>query len=147
MAIDYVLLDATEVHRLDKLAPDVFDGPIDATQLAAFVASPNHLMILAVDGDTVVGMLSAMEYLHPDKAPQMWINEVGVTPASRRLGIGRALVGRLLDIAKARGCAGAWLGTESDNAAAQRCYAAVPNGKAPEPFLLYEWPFDQGFDE
>ena len=142
MAIDYVLLDATEKHRLDKLSPDVFDGPVDETQLAAFVADPRHVMILAVDGDTVVGMLSAVEYLHPDKAPQMWINEVGVTPLRRRLGIGRALMGRLLDVAKARGCVGAWLGTESDNVAAQRCYEAVPNGKPPEAFLLYEWSLD-----
>ena len=142
MTIDYVLLDAHDTHRLDRLAPDVFDGPIDATQLAAFVADPQHLMILAVEEETVVGMLSAVEYLHPDKAPQIWINEVGVTPACRRRGIGRALVGRMLEVARARGCTGAWLGTESDNVAAQRCYQGVPNGKAPEDFLLYEWRLD-----
>lgn len=142
MTIDYVLLDASEMHRLDRLAPDVFDGPIDPAQLAAFVADPRHLMLLAVEGDTVVGMLSAVEYLHPDKAPQMWINELGVTPARRQRGIGRALLGRVLAMAKDRGCVGAWLGTETDNVAAQRCYRGVPHGKAPETFLLYEWPLD-----
>lgn len=142
MAIDYVVLDEEEVHRLDTIAPEVFDGPVDAAQLAAFIADPSHLMILAVDGDIVVGMASAVRYLHPDKAPQLWINEVGVTPARRRLGIGRALVGRLLDVAAARGCVAAWLGTESDNIAAQRCYEAVPNGKPPETFLFYEWSLD-----
>lgn len=48
----------------------------------------------------------------------------------------------LLRIAKARGCTGAWLGTEPDNVPAQRCYAGVPKGKPPETFLLYEWPLD-----
>ena len=142
MAIDYVLLDANEVHRLDKIAADVFDGPIDEAQLAAFVTDPRHLMVLAVDGDTVVGMLSAVEYLHPDKPPQMWINEVGVTPGHRRRGIGRKLIGRLLDVAKARGCACAWLGTESDNIAARRCYDGIPDGKPAETVLFYEWPLD-----
>ncbi len=142
MAIDYVLLDASETHRLDRIAPDVFDGPIDAVQLAAFVADPRHLMVLAVDGDTVVGMLSAVEYLHPDKAPQLWINEVGVTPARRRVGIGRSLIARVLEVAKARGCVGAWLGTESDNIAAQRCYEGVPDGKPAEACLFYEWPLE-----
>ncbi len=142
MTIDYVLLDAKEARRLDKLAPEVFDGPVDEAQLAAFIADSRHLMILAVDDDTVVGMLSAVEYLHPDKAPQMWINEVGVTPAHRRRGIGRKLVESLLELAKARGCTVAWLGTEPDNIAAQRCYDRVPNGKPAEPFLFYEWPLE-----
>lgn len=141
-AYDYCLLDASERHRLDRIAPDVFDGPVDAVQLEAFIADPRHFMILAIHGDNVVGMLSAVEYLHPDKPPQMWINEVGVTPDHRRRGIGRELIGRLLDIAKARGCACAWLGTESDNVAARRCYDGVPDGKPAEAVLFYEWPLD-----
>lgn len=139
---DYCLLDASEKHRLDRIAPDVFDGPVDDAQLAAFIADPRHFMILAVHDDTVVGMLSAVEYLHPDKLPQMWINEVGVTPGHRRRGIGRKLIRRLLGVAKARGCACAWLGTESDNVAARRCYDGVPDGKPAEAVLFYEWPLD-----
>ena len=141
MTTDYVLLDANEMHRLDRLAPDVFDGPIDATQLAAFVADPRHLMILAVEDETVVGMASAVEYLHPDKTPQIWINEVGVTPGHRRRGIGRRLVELVLETARARGCSGAWLGTEPDNVAARRCYDGVSNGE-PAPAVFYEWSLD-----
>ena len=141
-ACDYRVLDASERHLLDKIAPDVFDGPIDYAQLEAFIADPRHFMILAVRGDTVIGMLSAVEYLHPDKAPQMWINEVGVAPGHRRRGIGRRLVELMLNIARTRGCTGAWLGTEPDNTAARRCYDGVPNGKPAEAFLFYEWPLD-----
>ena len=39
---------------LARLAPDVFDEPIDADRLAAYLAAPGHLMLLAFDGDLVV---------------------------------------------------------------------------------------------
>ena len=54
---------------------------------------PRHLMLVAIEDDLVVGMASAVEYFHPDKPPQMWINEVVVSPAWQRRGTGRALSG------------------------------------------------------
>lgn len=132
------LTDATR-GLLSRIAPEVFDHAIAPEQLQRFLDDPRHLMLLATDGDTVVGMASAFEYFHPDKVPQLFVNEVGVTPSHRRRGIGRALVQSLLDEAKRRGCTGAWLGTGQDNLAGQACFGSVPDGEAPQPFLLYEW--------
>jgi GNAT superfamily N-acetyltransferase len=78
--------------------------------LAAFVTDPHHVMVFAVDGDTVVGMASGVEYFHPDKALQLWINDVGVTPTLRRRGIGTALTAAPIAEAKSRGCVYVWLG-------------------------------------
>jgi aminoglycoside 6'-N-acetyltransferase I len=39
-----------------------------------------------VQDGLVVGMASAFEYFHPGKPPQMFVNEVGVTPAHQRRG-------------------------------------------------------------
>tara|TARA_R110002049_G_scaffold20717_13_gene75970 strand:+ start:2099 stop:2545 length:447 start_codon:yes stop_codon:yes gene_type:complete len=124
---------------LENIAPDVFDNAIDPVQLQAFLDDPRHIMFLAVEEQSVVGMASAVEYFHPDKPPQLWINEVGVTAAHRRRGIGRSLVAALLDVARQRGCVYAWLGTDSDNVAGQACFDSVPGGEQPQPFLLYEW--------
>jgi len=124
---------------LQRVAPDVFDNPIDERQLRAFLDDDRHILIVAVDNDTVVGMASAVEYFHPDKQPQLWINEVGVAATHRRLGIGTRLVERLLDTARDRGCVFAWLGTDVDNLAAQACFTSVPRVEEAQPFLLYEW--------
>ena len=96
-------------------------------------------MVVAVDNDTVIGMASAVEYFHPDKQPQLWINEVGVAATHRKRGIGRRMVQALLEVANERGCTFAWLGTDIDNEAAQACFGAVPEVEKPQPFLLYEW--------
>jgi len=96
-------------------------------------------MFLAIDGKTVVGMASSVEYFHPDKAPQLWINEVGVTMTHRRQGIGRRLVEALILEAEERGCTYAWLGTDADNVSGKACFGSVPDGEEPQPFLLYEW--------
>ncbi|MBI1385284.1 MAG: GNAT family N-acetyltransferase [Rhizobiales bacterium] len=139
MTVRILRLDEGNAGCLDRLDPDVFDGPIDPVELARFLADPRHLMVVAIADGLVVGMASAFEYFHPDKRPQMFINEVGVSSAFQRKGIGRRLTGALVEIARERGCAYAWLGTEVDNAAAQACFAAVPDGEPPRPFLLYDW--------
>lgn len=135
-------LSAQNAHRLDSLEHDIFDNQVDPHQLQAFVDDPRHILMMAIVDGTVVGMASGVEYFHPDKKPQMWINEVGVADAYQRKGIGRSLVESLIDQARNRGCDCAWLGTENDNVAANACYRAVPGGTEPESFLLYEWSLD-----
>jgi ribosomal protein S18 acetylase RimI-like enzyme len=139
MAVDIVALSAENRSLLECIAVDVFDNPIDPQQLAAFLVDPRHFMVLAVEDDMVVGMASGVEYFHPDKPPQLWINEVGVASTHRRRGIGKALIASLLQVAKTRGCQYAWLGTDHDNVAAQACFGSVPGVANPQPFLLYEW--------
>lgn len=83
MVAEIIELNDGNSGFLDALAPDVFDHPVDPTQLKNFIGDPRHVMMLAVEDGLVVGMASAVEYFHPDKQPQLWINEVGVSPAYR----------------------------------------------------------------
>jgi aminoglycoside 6'-N-acetyltransferase I len=66
-----------------------------------------------------------VHYVHPDKPPELWVNEVGVAPSHQGHGIGRSLLRALFAHGRALGCAEAWLGTEESNAAARRLYASV----------------------
>lgn len=143
MTIDIVALSAANTSLLERVAVDVFDNAIDASQVDAFVADPRHVMFLALDGDLVVGMASAVEYFHPDKRPQMWINEVGVASTHRRRGIGRALTESLINEARSRGCVFAWLGTDIGNDAGQACFRSVPGVEPAQSFLLYEWDLEE----
>ena len=139
MSVRIELLNSANRDLLDRVDPDVFDNAIDDRQLTSFIEDPRHLMAIAVDDDTVIGMASGVECFHPDKQPQLFINEVGVASTHRRRGIGRELVVTLITAAEGRGSTYAWLGTDSDNVSGQACFGSVPGGKEPQPFLLYEW--------
>ena len=137
-----VCLNESNRGLLETVADAVFDHAIDQAALDQFLNCPRHHLLLAVEDDWVLGMISAVEYFHPDKPPQLWINELAVTPSRWRQGIGRELVNSMLNLAQESGCAGVWLGTERDNLNAQRCFESVAGGKTAAPFLLYEWPLD-----
>jgi ribosomal protein S18 acetylase RimI-like enzyme len=119
------VLGLDEAMVLDRVAPDVFDNEVDARWTAEFFADPRHHLAVAIDGDTVVGMASAVHYVHPDKPPELWVNEVGVAPTHQGRGIGRQLMQALFARGRELGCREAWVLTEHDNAAARRLYASI----------------------
>lgn len=119
------VLGSDEAAVLNRVAPDVFDNEIDARWTAEFFADPRHHLAVALDGNTVVGMASAVHYVHPDKRPQLWVNEVGVAPTHQGRGIGRRLMQALFARGRELGCREAWVGTEHDNVPARRLYASI----------------------
>ena len=119
------LLRSGDEHVLNRVAPDVFDNPVDSALTREFLADPRHHLAVALDSETVVGMATALHYIHPDKPPELWINEVGVAPMYQSRGIGRRLLGALFTHGKTLGCVEAWVGTERTNVAARRMYAAA----------------------
>jgi glyoxylase I family protein len=119
------LLGRSDAGVLDDVATDVFDHPVDRALTGEFLADPRHHLVVACAGTTVVGMASALHYVHPDKPAELWINEVGVAPAYRRRGVGTRLLEALFVHGRAIGCSEAWLGTENSNRAARRLYAKV----------------------
>ena len=123
---------------LERVAPNVFDGPIVEKWTREFLADARHHLVVGLDEGLVVGMVSAVHYVHPDKAPQLWINEVGVAPSHHRRGIARQLLDAMLEHGRSLGCTEAWLGTEETNVAANELYKRA-GGKA-EPFVLYSFP-------
>lgn len=138
----FIRLNNANSDRLDALAPGVFDNPIDPVQLRNFLDDPRHIMVVAIKEGMIVGMASAVEFFHPDKRPQLWINEVGVSPNFQRQGIGRRLTAALVGIAKELHNSCVWVGTDKRNIAAQACFGSVTDVKAPQEFLLYEWDFE-----
>jgi hypothetical protein len=75
------LLRPTDLHNLDNIAEDVFDDPIVLSSAQEFLIDSRHRLVVALDNQVVVGFVSAVIYLHPDKpAPELWINEIGVAP-------------------------------------------------------------------
>ena len=118
---------------LRHVAPGVFDGPVDPRWTAEFLADPRHHLAVALDAGQVVGMASAVHYLHPDKAPQLWINEVGVAPTHQGHGLGRRLIEALLALGRTVGCTEAWVLTDDqENRAAHALYLSAGGQPTPE---------------
>ncbi|MFL5507430.1 MAG: GNAT family N-acetyltransferase [Gemmatimonadales bacterium] len=140
MTIEVRLLARGEAAVLDQVAPDVFDHPIDSRWTAEFFADPRHHLAVAIEGGTVVGFASAVHYVHPDKPPELWIDEVGVAPSHQRQGLGRRLLAELLRHGTALGCVQAWVLTSPMNEAAHAIYRAEGGQAAAEPSVLYEFP-------
>jgi len=137
---DVLLLGPDDGHVLDRVAEGVFDGTIDSHLTAEFLRDARHHLVVAVDDGTVVAMASAVHHVHPDKAPQLWINEVGVAPTHRRLGLGSRLLQLLLNRATALGCTEAWVLTKRTNTVAQRLYAGAGATLPPEECIMYTFP-------
>ena len=125
MTIDVRLLGSDEADVLDNVAPDVFDHQIHPRWCAEFFADQRHHLVVALDGDLVVGMASGVHYVHPDKAPELWINEVAVAPTHHGQGIGRRLVTTLVQHGATLGCGEAWVLTSPANEPARRMYVAA----------------------
>lgn len=125
VAIEVRLLGAGDLALLDAVAPEVFDDAIRPKMAAEFLSDPRHHLAVAIDAGVIVGFASAVHYVHPDKPPELWINEVGVAPSHQGRGLGKAVMGALLDEGRRLECAEAWVLTDRSNTAARALYASV----------------------
>jgi ribosomal protein S18 acetylase RimI-like enzyme len=128
-------VDAGDEALFDRVAPDVFDQPIDAKRPAAYLTEPGHHMLVALRDGEVIGQCAAVIHRHPDKPTELYIDEVGVTPALQRQGIARRMLDAMLALGKTLGCEEAWVGTEPNNAPGRGLYESY--GVEAESFVMY----------
>lgn len=125
---------------LGEVAPGVFDRPIHPGWTATFLRDSRHHLAVAVEDGRVVGFASAVHYVHPDKPPELWINEVGVAPSHQGRGVGKAVLRELLRHGEGLGCVQAWVLTDPANAAALRLYESVGGERALVPQVMFTFP-------
>lgn len=131
-------LGPRDLALLRAIPPGLFDAPLDPVQAEAFLADPMNLMFMAFVDEAAVGMTSATVLRHPDKAPQLFINEVAMRPEYRARGIAKALCRRAIMTARSLGCQSVWVGTEAENAEALALYRSL-GGKENPNLVLFEW--------
>ena len=136
-----VRIGPEQTGLLDRVAEDVFDARIDLGRLAAYVADPSHLMVVAVANGEVVGQARGVIHRHPDQPTELYIDNLGVTPVRKREGIASLLLDDLVAWARSEGCEQAWVGTEPDNEPARALYQG--RGSEAETFVMYFYEFDE----
>jgi aminoglycoside 6'-N-acetyltransferase I len=116
---------------LDHVADEVFDEPLDDGLLRAFLAEPTHCLLVALHDGEVVGQATAMLHRHPAGPPDLYVDELAVTPALQRHGIGRALLAEARAVGRSLGCRQVWLAAEAEDGAARAFYAAQGSTEQP----------------
>jgi aminoglycoside 6'-N-acetyltransferase I len=137
LGVEIHILRRGDEARLEAVAADVFDRGIDAKLTAEFLADPRHHLVVAIDGGVIVGFASAVDYVHPDKPTELWINEVGVAESHRGRGIGKRIMAAMLEVARQLGCREAWVLTDRANEPAMRLYAAAGGTAAPRDQVMF----------
>ena len=137
-------LSPSDAQLLENPAKDVFDYPTSPTLAAEFLADPRHHIVVALDNEIIIGFVSAVHYIHPDKPMELWINEVAVSPAYHNLGIGKAMMKEMLVLGHRLGCKNAWVLTEHSNIPANKLYQSVGGFTNSDETVMYEFKIDQG---
>jgi ribosomal protein S18 acetylase RimI-like enzyme len=138
------VLSASDISFLMNVADGVFDNPVDEKLAREFLEDPRHHIVVAVSDGMVIGFASAVHYIHPDKRPELWINEVGVAPTHHNKGVGKAIMSEMLRLGKQLGCANAWVLTDRSNAPANALYKSVGGRPDPGDTVMYEFETMEG---
>ena len=130
-------LVVTDAARFDPAATNVDWAAEDGSAYAsALLAGENNLVLLARDGDEVighlVGRLQRGNSLHPVRVAEL--ESIHVYPAHRGRGVGTALVAAFHEWAAGRGAGRAWVTAYAANEGALRFYAR--HGFAPRSVIL-----------
>lgn len=142
-SIDVRALGPQDLALLCATPPDVFDEEVNPEWAAAFLADPANLIVVAIDSGAIRGMATGTLLTHPDKPPQLFVNEVGVHSDWQGRGIGRRLMAAVLAEGRARGAAVVWVVTEADNTVARALYRGA-GGQETDGLVMYEWDLEDG---
>ena len=141
IGVKTVRLTEQNMEVLKDVADDVFDDRIDPERLRTYLAEKTHLLIVATMDNRVVGQAAAYIHHHPDQPSDLYIDNLGVTPAVQRRGIARRLIRELLAWGTSLGCAQAWIVTDNENAAARELYVSL--GAEKRNILMFSYALSQ----
>jgi len=104
---------------LPQLNPAIV--PPDRQRLAKLIADPAVSLLVARDGDTIVGTATVIVYTSPAWTKAR-IEDVVVDQSARGQGVGRALVDACIEIARGKGCTIVELQSKRSRVEANRLY-------------------------
>jgi ribosomal protein S18 acetylase RimI-like enzyme len=149
MSIEIKMLQTGDSAVLDGIEPGLFERPLKDLSLSEFLFDSRHHMAIALykpagtEQQQVVGFASAVHYVHPDKDPELFINEIEVAESHRNHGLGKQLLQLLFNHAHDLGCTQAWVLTEPSNTPAMHLYASINGVEAVHDQVMFTFKIDQ----
>lgn len=117
-------------------ASEIGPGDYTASGLQTCLNDPGTILCVARLDGAFAGMASSRIMTRANGQRWLYVDEVDVRADCQRRGIGRAMMRFMLDLAKRQACQEAWLGTETDNAAANALYRSLEPTEA-DTFVGY----------
>ena len=137
-AVHVARLRRKDASRITGLT-DLFDEKPDPRATRDYLSDPRNVFLLATEGTTPVGFLRATSLRQiTTRRAQMFLYELGVHRRHRRKGVGRALIGWLLEYCRRNDFDEIFVLTSPGNRAAVRLYrstGAVTETKADRMFV------------
>jgi GNAT superfamily N-acetyltransferase len=141
MAVEIKVLKRGDEAVLDSVAPGVFDHDVNDRLIREFLYDARHHIVVGIENGQVIGFVSALHYVHPDKPAELWINEVAVAPTCQGRGHGKALLSAMLDLGRQIGCLEAWVLTDRPNRVAMRLYSTL--GGRESDAVMFSFPLKE----
>ena len=85
--IDVKLATINDLRATELVGERLFDYPIKIDRAKEFLGDPRHHLVLAFHKRDIVGMASGFHYVHPDKDPTLFVNEVSVLDGYQTMGL------------------------------------------------------------
>lgn len=127
--------DQEEIARFEA----AFDHEVLSDETRRFLLDERHHLLLGYVDGRPAGFVSAVEVFHPDKRPELFLNEIGVVEDARRRGVARALIEGLKRLGRERGCVAIWVLTDEDNEAAMGLYGTTGGRTDGAPQVMFEY--------
>lgn len=125
MTVKIIQLDESNMDILNNFDEDIFDEKIVPHRLSAMLSDQNHIMLVAIVENVVIGQVLAVIHRHPDKPTELYIDDLAVSEIVRRRGIATRLLEELFKIGIKRGCEEVWVAAEPDNEPAKKFYSSL----------------------
>lgn len=119
----------------------------DVASLSAYLERQDTLFVtchdISSDPPTLLGIASSRIEIKPyGRELWLYVDEVDVCSDQRRKGAGKAIMQKLMEIAKEKGCKEVWLGAEAENTAANALYLSLQPGEV-SPILGYTFEINE----
>ena len=124
-----------------RVANGVLDHVLELDLTGEFLHDDRHHLVVAIDDGVIIGFVSGVHYVHPDKPAELWINEVNCSSSAARNRPADAA-----DHVSSRygpGCHQAWVLTNRSNTSAMKLYGSVEGIEDPEDTVMFTFNFSQ----
>ncbi len=135
--------DIELARRAFAMMAAVFDEaeprPLDATYVGGLLARREFWALAALlDGEPVGALTAHVLPMTRAEARELFIYDLAVQPAHQRRGIGRALIGALLDRAAEEGIPVAFVPADEEDGHALEFYRALGGAEAPVRIFTFD---------
>lgn len=105
----------------------------------AFLLEPTSFALGAYVDEAPVGLTWGLTMRSPSGRLTTYVHELDVSEEWRRQGIGSALIGEAMTLARRRGSTKFWLSTGGHNVVAQALYESLGGARKPLGDVNYWW--------